>query len=105
MLVLTTWPSMENFEGNSGSGNLSLSVLEGNSSQFTADNLKITKTGANEYTVQAADAEGEVRRSAYRFICGAPIHLRATTTLLQQMMTDRVSTTLTAMVTAAAMPL
>ncbi|PYE32770.1 flagellar hook-associated protein 1 FlgK [Idiomarina fontislapidosi] len=48
------------FEGNSGSGNLSLSVLEGNSSQFTADNLKITKTGANEYTVQAADAEGEI---------------------------------------------
>ncbi|RUO45072.1 FlgK family flagellar hook-associated protein [Idiomarina aquatica] len=46
------------FSNNSGSGEISMSVLEGNSEQFGSENLLVKKISATEYTVQAADENG-----------------------------------------------
>jgi len=46
------------FSNNSGSGEISMSVLEGNSEQFGSENLLVKKVSATEYTVQAADENG-----------------------------------------------
>ena len=46
------------FSSNTGSGEVSMSVLEGNSEQFGPENLLVKKISATEYTVQAADENG-----------------------------------------------
>lgn len=46
------------FENNTGSGELTVGILEGNSSKLTSDNVLVTKKDANTLTVQAADNQG-----------------------------------------------
>ena len=46
------------FEENTGNANINVGLLEGNSAKLTSDNLLITKTGADTFTVQAADNKG-----------------------------------------------
>ncbi|WP_404401939.1 flagellar hook-associated protein FlgK [Idiomarina seosinensis] len=63
------------FSGNSGNGNLTVGILEGNSSKLTSDNLLITKKDANTLTIQAADNQGRVLPGAPDFdidISGTP---------------------------------
>ena len=52
------------FEENTGNANINVGLLEGNSAKLTSDNLLITKTGADTFTVQAADNQGRAIKNA-----------------------------------------
>jgi flagellar hook-associated protein 1 FlgK len=59
------------FINNTGTGEISMSVLEGNSEQFGSENLLVKKISATEYTVQAADVNGAALPDAPSFTIDA----------------------------------